>query len=260
MDIKKILLIIMLFSTVKPYEFVCNVDHEMLCECCSLHRSMFIEEVIPNTRNFITVSLGSNCCPASNTRQNDVRSFAFPFDWCVTPYQALYHFIENDFKDYLKLEHLIASSPLYFNQATKDVLAQIGSAHESENKIWVLDKKTGMIYNHDFTGNSQSLIENEHPEQYTKYQRRIKRFYEAMHSHKHIYFIRFNNITKKESIKLYQLLKKKFPTASFSLIVINVLQEFHRPWNIPHIYNYFNGGYQDFWKELCNKMVQGQLL
>ena len=227
-------------------------------------RSIFNEETIVGSEknNFITISLGCNCQPASETRKNNIRSFAFPFDWCISPYQAVYNFIENNFKDYLKKENLVPSSRLYFNQYLQDLVAKEQYIAISEHPLWVLDKETGMIYNHDFPNNTWATINTYHQTQFLKYQRRINRFYEAMRSQKRIYFIRYHDIDKAKSIKLYQLLKDKFPLAKLTLIAIEDTHEQpYEHWNIPHIKNYYQQESSDtFWQKISHDIKTGALL
>lgn len=52
------------------------------------------------------ISLGYNCSNASSMAKNGFRSFSGPFDWCVIPYDALIHFLETNFSDFLEYDNL----------------------------------------------------------------------------------------------------------------------------------------------------------
>jgi len=220
------------------------------------------EEINVNKEyDFITISLGCNCHVGTYTRDNNIRAFAFPFDWSVTPFQALYHFIENDFKDFFKRENLIASSKQFFTTYTQSVVDRLRYNSFIENNPWVIDKQSGMFFNHDFSDNDANTINKYFQINHLKYTRRIKRFYTAINSGKHIYFIRFHDIDKPQSLGLYLLLKYKFPTTPFTLIVIgDKANEFNEDWNIPYIKNYYTKpDYAPFWQKLCQDIVARRL-
>lgn len=211
--------------------------------------------------DFITIGLGSNCHPAGYTRRYRIRSCALPFDWCLTPYSALINFITIDFKNYFKKKHLVPFSNDYFSEPMMDFFNRMNSTTISENYQWVLDKKFGMVYNHDFYSNDFGTINKCYKELYAKYRRRIKRFYEQINSGKYVYFIRFHDITKQQTLELYQLLKSKFPHVPFTLIVIGDDQEiFRESWNIPYIKNFYSIGQEEpFWIKLCADIKSGYL-
>lgn len=219
----------------------------------------FMDVDLFNTeQDFITISLGYNCEPGLNTRKYNIRAFAFPFDWCLTPYEAVYNFINSDFKDFFKLDHLVPSVKKNFTPKLEKFFKNINVTQVSEHTLWVLDKQSGMIFNHDFTNNDLATIRSNHEQQYIKYQRRIARFYTEMNSGKHIYFIRFNDISKNKAIKLLKLIENKFPETNFTLIVISNKPEFEQNWNIPRLKNFYSNGY-DIWEKICLDIKSGNL-
>jgi hypothetical protein len=242
-------------------EEIRRIDYfDYLNDFGGIFRDEFNEEEtgLNKEKKFITISLGCNCNPAKFTRHYGIRTFAFPFDWCFTPYKALYNFINNDFKDYLKKENLVPSSKKYFSSYLQDFFNQLNCAEVSEYHTWVLDKEFGSIFIHDFSNNSFSKIRSEHEFNYNKYWRRIKRLYEATASGKHIYFIRYHHITKQEACDLCQLLKNKFPKTNFTLIVIGVdPAAFAEDWRIPHIRNLCLRFDNNFWQKLCKDIADG---
>ncbi len=223
------------------------------------------------SNTFITISLGCNCHPACFTRLYGIRFFASPFDWVATPYQALYKFIKNDFNDFFKKENLVAPSPeMNFSDAVQLLIADLKHISRNEYAGWILDKESGMFSIHDFPSHTHEAIDQCHELEYEKYQRRIKRFYNEINSGKHVYFIRYLNITKKEAYDLYQLIKLKFPKTSFTLIVIgNTAVEFDQDWGIFGIKNFFidvefvaGKPFEEnlFWQKLCGYISSGSLL
>lgn len=204
--------------------------------------------------DFVTISLGWNCQPAGFMRTHKIRFFAAPFDWCITPYASLYKVIKNSFRKFLKKENLI---PYAWNNS--DING-------------ILDQESGIFYNHDFPDNTFDAIARYYQPVYDKYKRRIDRLFKQLGSGKHVYFIRYLDITKAQACELCQLLKDQFPQTSFTLIAIgNRADEFEQDWGVPHIKNFFvycehgiNGNTMPeeenpFWKELYNAIRSGVL-
>jgi hypothetical protein len=136
----------------------------------------------------------------------------------------------------------------------------------------ILDKATGIFYNHDFPENSFDAIAKYYQPVYDKYKRRIKRLFDQVNAGKHVYFIRYLDTTKAQACELCQLLKDKFPHTAFTLIVIgNTAADFEQDWGIPHLKNFFvycehglNGNTMSeeenpFWKELGDQIRSGAL-
>lgn len=236
-----------------------------------------VDSAIDLDSDFITISLGCSCGVALFTRLHTIRYFASPFDWCITPYPALYNFIKSDFKDFLKKENMVTSARSHFSPYLVNFFHEyeyLGYMQESESPFWTLDKEAGMFSIHDFPDNSLESINQYHESVHAKYQRRIKRFYDMIHSGKHVYFIRYLDITKSQACELCQLLNSKFPEISFTLIVIgNKAAEFEQDWGIPQIKNFFiyseykgephealTWSNNPFWRELCGYISSGKLL
>jgi hypothetical protein len=220
------------------------------------------EEIGSNLeKKFVTIPLGCNCQPSFKTRECGVRGHAFPFDWCFTPYESLYHFIDTDFKDFFKKENLIQSDKKLFKDFVYQFCVNQNGTHISESPGWVLDKESGMFFIHDFTNGLPETIEREHAVHHAKYLRRINRFYSEINSGKHVYFIRFGAITKAQSISLVDLLKRKFPNLKFTLIVIESdYQEFFNDWGVPYLKNFFAINADAFdWATLCKSMSRRKL-
>lgn len=222
------------------------------------HRNFFQEEqYLPDTESkYIVVGLGANCHPAWFTRQYKIRSYAFPFDWCLTHYNALYRVLERDFKDCFKPQNFVSSRPQYFTPDLRNFFVTMNYVGVSECESWVLDKESGIIYVHDFSDNNTKTIAREYEGVCQKYERRVERFLNLKNSNKHIYFIRYGDITRSQSEALITLLKQKFSPASCSLIAVGFTQDFAMPWHLTDVENYYFSGdsHEEFWEMLCNRI------
>ncbi len=228
----------------------------------SIEATVFIGEEpgIYSRHDFIVISLGVNCHPATFTRKHDLRDLAFPFDWCLTPYPALHEFIKADFKNYFKKENLVPSTEQYYSDAVKNFLAKLALIRVSKYESWVLDKKSGMFFIHDFPNNHRATIAQRHERFADKYQRRINRFKDIAAYNKHVYFIRYLDISKSQAIELDRLLHKKFPKLKFTLITIADTGDFKYNWGYPTIRNYYLPIHDElFWQLLCEDIAMGKL-
>lgn len=188
---------------------------------------------------FVVISLGSCCQPAMLAEHYQVRLFSGPLDWCITPYQALFELISNDFQDYFKQDNLVPAQVDFFPGHLQEALAGLQLTEFSESLHWVVDRHFGMLFIHDFSKNDLKTVQQEYYSLSMKYQRRIRRFYDQIYTGKYIYFIRYHDITKSQAIQLHQLLKFKFPDLKFTLVVIGRdLKEFEQDWQISGIKNF----------------------
>lgn len=236
--------------------------------------AIFYEETIPQAKQhpFIVINLGADCAPGLHTRRHGIRTAAYPFDWCFTPYATVMHCIKNQFADFFQKENLVPSTLSLYRDDLLAFMKARGTDNAIENSAspWVLDKKLAMVFNHDFSDRRPATINAQYQANYEKYQRRIHRFYESIKSGKKIYFIRYQYITKSESIELYQLLKSTFASTNFTLIVIADDEAFKTDWQIKGIRNfyspdnginrYYNSPADPFWQNLCRQIQTDFLL
>lgn len=175
----------------------------------------------------VVISLGYRCQVALQLRIHNLRKEAFPFDWMITPFESLYRLLENDFEDFLQPEKLIFRKRFLYQD-------DWGEFKGSYPHIW--ESKYNLLLRHDF-----DLLDN-FIEQYSvvasKYERRIIRFYNTLNSGKHVYFFR-RVITKNQAQVLRDLLVKKFPTLSFTLVAISYYPEAKQDWTIPNVKNFY---------------------
>ncbi|OQA34521.1 MAG: hypothetical protein BWY54_00843 [Candidatus Dependentiae bacterium ADurb.Bin331] len=222
--------------------------------------SFFDDPTAHSQRDFVIVSLGCDCHPAAYARKHALRDFAFPFDWCLTPFETIYRFIKKDFDGFIKKKHLVPSAERYFSRNLKKFLTQLSLIGVSTYKSWVVDKKNDIIFVHDFPDNQIPIIAKLYKDIAQKYERRIKRFMTLMNGSKHVYFIRYLDVSKNQAFDLHALLKTKFPKLSYTLIVIGNTAEFNTYWGIKSIKNYFLPIHnEEFWEQLFNDIIQGNL-
>lgn len=223
------------------------------------------EECIASYRNVTIISLGANCTPALYARLCGVRAAAYPFDWCITSYGAIYHCLKNNFSDYFKKNNLAAATRIDFSH---DLLATINAPDidpliENTECPWVLDKQLQIIYNHDFSDKKKEIIDQEYAHQQEKYQRRVARFMSTMHSGKKIYLIRYQpHIAKNQVFGLYHLLKAQFPRTNFMLIIIqNDKDNVKKLGNLKKIKQFYcpRDNENTFFRILYDKIARGEL-
>ena len=189
----------------------------------------------------IGISLGGSCSPAGQLRtlierHYGIRDQAFPFDWLISPFEAVYKCLEDDFNNFL-------------NPACLEIYQ-----HQGPGWTGVLNTCYGLKFIHDFPTNNHptawseddaafdgAVISNFLNQLYVvqaKYERRIKRFREVLAGDNEIVFIR-SMATKEQSIRLYNLIKSRYPNLNFTLIVADSTGEIMQPWGIPGIKNMY---------------------
>lgn len=203
---KKILIGLFCISCVKSFTFF---PQEYSVEGAMNLQYEQDEEILQlKNEPFIAVSLGYNCVPALHLRDYGLRLRSFPFDWNITPFDAMYAILEHDFEGFLDLQNL--------------------AINKEENTVY--NKRYQFKLNHDFeiadwAESSDGLVPVA-PESLKKYQkvlayyaRRIARFYDIFELGIPIYLFR-RMISSKQALQLNSLLKHKFPNAQFTLVCI----------------------------------------
>ncbi|KAB7671188.1 DUF1796 family putative cysteine peptidase [Bacillus sp. B1-b2] len=151
----------------------------------------------------VIFSLGNNCLPAMKLRDNQLRTYAGPFDWVGSPdLSKVIHLLENHFANFLDLKNLK------------------GIQYLSDYDMLVFDEQNVISFNHDFKRSRNKLDDlQELPEIKEKYDRRIARFLTFLSSAKRILFIRTEG-TLEEVIRLEEVLRKNVKN-DFHLLVVN---------------------------------------
>ncbi len=150
-----------------------------------------------NLVDFIIIPLGNDCSISHFLRAKNLRKFALPFDWNVTPISSAIELIRNGFYGFLEEENLTESKPtgrLLFDEREN------GLKISNDIITPVLCKKYKMLFPHDFS--KKGLLELKDVK--SKYQKRIDRLYNILQSDKPVIFIAANNKINKWQKSQYE--------------------------------------------------------
>ncbi len=165
------------------------------------------------------VGLGFNCQVAHQLEHNKVRFFAYPFDWCQTPFDSLLAFIANEGKDFLEWGNICALKP----------------HHGDPTHLEVVDLVYGITTFHDFL-TSPHL--GNYAQVKSKYDKRTKRFFDLLKSNQRVLFIR-QDLSKEQAEYLDEVLHSTYPNLNYTLLVINATEEYKPSWGLPRIANFY---------------------
>lgn len=108
--------------------------------------------------NYI-IPIGEGCYTAQILKDYGNRSFSFPFDWVRTPnYMSPINLLINDLDDFFNKEYLE-----YFE------------TYDLTKEDWYIDKKSMIIFRHEFSANSSHDFDKFYEKVYEKYKRRCER-------------------------------------------------------------------------------------
>lgn len=194
----------------------------------------------------VCISLGAACGSAMHLRSLGLRTAAYPFDWIISPFESLYEALNDDFSHFL----------------TELTLREDGNG--------VIDYY-GFHFTHDWpTKNNPNIdplntefigVESLYPEWEKalplvreKYRRRIQRFREACLGNERVYFFRTEYVNQEQAIMIRDLIRYKYPTLDFVLVVSTIGEKFKKPWNIDGIKNFYIGGDFNDWKPFLSQI------
>jgi hypothetical protein len=172
--------------------------------------SYWIDEDLNSLRNekFICISLGSMCFPGVHLTDHGLHLRSYPFDWNITPFQALYRILQNDFVDFFNLAYMKTSTnweeiinTKYHFSFCHTVLSKY--CYDGQNGLQGL--------------NEEGILHLQNME--TLFDRRVKRFRAVLNLGVPIYFFRHDRITPSQAIKLKHLIEDKYPNCIFTLVV-----------------------------------------
>jgi len=196
-----------------------------------LWSSALLHGEITHQRKFtVAISLGEVCQPAGNLHANQMRYQSFPLDWLITPFEGLFQFIANEGKDFAKKENLL------FN------ITAFGIPNG------VLDTRYGIYFYHDFEFSSKICDNNikkfqevevkKYDEDKTKLERRIKRFFDILHSDKKVLLVRLG-ITRREALRLDGLLHTQYPHLDYVIVAVDDREEAKYDWGLQRVKNFY---------------------
>lgn len=169
------------------------------------HKIKIFNIPVYTTRKYDSVmSMGPTCFVAEALINAHVRDFSGTFDW-MGGYDVVkkIQIVENKYKDYFNMEDF-----------------EYNGVNPDNGKMVYTNKRTGILYNHDFPAGK---LKDVFPEVAEKYQRRIKRVLYHLNNDKKFLLV-FAEIGHSadinEIVKAMEKLNKKFP-AKIDLLYIN---------------------------------------
>jgi hypothetical protein len=182
----------------------------------------------------ILITLGENCTATAAIENMHLRKESYPFEFCITPFDALYSCLEDDFRHFVNPDYF---TPYIDFQSPVNKYG-ICLAHSFPLLTIGVDKD----------GQEKRILDPEWrrvlPEVQAKYDRRITRFRQACTSGKKVYFLRYLGIEKNGAERLSNLIHARYPFLDFILICVNhqASRAHNQNWNIPRVKNYYIDG------------------
>ncbi len=162
----------------------------------------------------VAISLGQFCMTSITLRQLNLQGMSMVFDWSSGTLvdkcgqgglEGKVDLICNDFKDFFNIEDFENRGP----------------NTEKCETLWVVNKRTGLQYRHDFY--SHLSIEEQFDKVKEKYTRRVKRLYSTISASNRILFVFINKnaqLTNEIVIEQQEKLSKKFPNKVIDFLYI----------------------------------------
>lgn len=171
-----------------------------------------VEDDVELLRNekFICISLGSMCFPAKHLTHHDLHLRSYPFDWNITPFEALYNIIDNDFESFFDLSYMRTTSNWEEAVNTKYNFSFCHTVittncYDTPNGLQGINEE-GVLH-------LEKIAE--------QFDRRIKRFHAVLNLGIPVFFFRHYRTTPHQAIILKYLLQEKFPTCNFTLVILD---------------------------------------
>lgn len=214
-------------------------------------------------KEVVGVSLGYNCIAADQLQRSQIRAYAYPFDWVITPWESLYKALNNWFKDFLLRENLMPHG----RHLVMDRLYNIDYWHDFDWQ-YLGDFSFETMHNFlDKQGNRypqgiDKLLDIYFPEVKEKYNRRVDRFKALSQHNDPVLFLRVFEVTREQAIMLRNILVARFPRMKFVLVVVNNTEDFKVDWGVKRIKNFYmpqdlswDEMEQSYFKDIFNKVL-----
>lgn len=224
----------------------------MLLFLCLLGTLFFPGTLLPQP---LVISLGSDCQVTAEIREAKLREAAFPFDWVVTEdFESVIQALEDDFKHWLDPAYLEYKNNqilnTYYGISFVHDFPIIGSPHMSDEA-----DHTGFgLIDPNFLNYLSPAAE--------KFKRRFDRLSAALNSNHPIIFIRAN-ASPSSARHFVSMMKQKYPTLPFTLVVVSPSKLLNFDWNIEGVRNFYaldpSGSYSWWWGPKTWQMVFKEL-
>lgn len=171
----------------------------------------FNKTIVKKTKNKydMYVSLGAGCSCTQTLRKSYLQYYSYPFDWLYgADFIDRIKIIANDFKDWINIEDL----------------ELIGTRENPLPCNIYKNKKTGIVFNHDFP--LSKSLEDSYLEVKQKYERRIKRLVNQIEASERVLFVYLElpnerkEITNKDLIMGYEMLKNRFENVDINILYL----------------------------------------
>ena len=163
------------------------------------------------------ISLGCDCSIAYQLSKLNLRTEAYPLDWCSSPHlETIIQLFKTNFEGFDKFDNytIKKQSIQNFNTSLETSLF-LDSTIKSYNKL--LHKQYKIVLPHEYEGNEIDIEKFE-----TKYFRRIKRLLTLLHSSNNdVIFIRLGNTKEKQKIIELENILQARCKCKFKLLFIN---------------------------------------
>lgn len=154
----------------------------------------------------VAVSLGGDCMPSYHLRNHKIPTLSSPFDWILTPTNALLTLIERDFEGFL-------DPAMLYLLIRKEEMCYVG------------DRRYGCTSLHDFIV-GQPLDD---PNVQSKFQHKIDNFRRVLRTEAPVLFVR-HCMGRGDAERFAILMARLWPRLRWHLLVVNDAPE--EPWGL----------------------------
>jgi hypothetical protein len=195
----------------------------LLTFCCIAYRI--------GTESPIAISLGQECSTAAALRGLHIRTFAYPFDWIISPFNGLYDAFATKFVHFLEKDSLCLREDkqgivdYYHFQFVHD----FPTLQSGQSVVHTEEPISQHIIRPDFL-NFYDVVKE-------KYTRRITRLINILQGTQPVILIRHFDMNREQVQDFYQLIHTLFPELPCTLAVVQNAPE--AEWGLPGIRNFF---------------------
>jgi hypothetical protein len=165
------------------------------------------------------------CQVAFQLAAHNRRSAAFPFDWVITSFDSIYAFLANEGAFFLDSDKVVFIDN-----------RPIPQLEDGPPVFFVTETVYHFQFLHDFELSPNFM--KDYGTIKEKYDRRIKRLLDVLHSNKKVLFIR-RGITYQQAILLDDLLHTRYPQLNYTILALDSTEEIKYNWNLERVKNFY---------------------